>query len=359
MSWNTIMTGYFNNDDLEEGERFFEEIPQKNVFSWNGLIAGYASKGRFFQVLEAFKRMLAESSVCPSDATLVYALSACSRLGALGLGKWIHTYAESNGLKENVFIGNALIDMYSRGGSIDTAVAVFNGMGLKDLITWNSMIGGLATHGRGTDALYIFEQMRNNGETPDRITFIGVLSACSHMGLIDVGLSYFNSMTKDYSIVPEIEHYGCMVDLLARSGQLNEAVYFIRKMPIEADDVIWSTLLGACKTYGNVQLAELALEWLIKLEPKDPANYVMLSNIYGDTKRWADLARLKLVMRGTGIKKPPGCSLIEVDDSVTEFFSSDKRHPASANIYQVLNGLRVLLKSSWCGPELEELVEGN
>ncbi|KAF5206278.1 Pentatricopeptide repeat-containing protein [Thalictrum thalictroides] len=359
MSWNTILTGYVNNDDLEESERFFEEIPQKNVFSWNGLIAGYANKGRFFDVLRAFNKMLAESSVRPNDVTLVYVLSACSRLGALSLGKWVHVYAQSNGLKENTFVGNGLIDMYSKCGSIEIAVDIFNGMVSKDLITWNTMIGGLATHGRGTDALDVFHQMRNAAEKPDGITFVGVLCACSHMGLIEEGLSYFNLMTEGYSIIPQIEHYGCVVDLLARAGLLDEALDFIKKMPIEADSVIWSTLLGACKTYRKVQPAELALEWLIKLEPEDPANYLLLSNIYADARRWGDLARVKVAMRGTGIRKPPGCSLIEVNDNLIDFFSLDERHSDTEDIYKVLNGLSKLVKPLWLEPDLEEFVEEN
>ncbi|KAL5713550.1 hypothetical protein ACHQM5_015614 [Ranunculus cassubicifolius] len=357
MCWNTMLTGYVNNNDLEMGEKFFEQIPQKNVFSWNGLIAGYASKGSFSEVLRTFERMLVESDIRPNDVTLVYVLSACSRLGALALGKWVHIYVKNNALMGNVFVGNGLIDMYSKCGSIDAAVDVFNDMVSKDLITWNTMIGGLSTHGRGTDALKVFNQMMTIGEVPDGITFVGVISACSHMGLVEEGLSYFKLMTEDYSIVPEIEQYGCMVDLLARAGQLNEAVDFIRNMPIKTDAVIWSTLLGACRTYRNIQLAELALEQLVQLEPHDPANYLILSNIYGDTRRWDDLARLKIVMRDTTIKKPPGCSLIEVNDIPVEFVSLDKRCLGSDDIYNVLNGLREVLKLSWYEPDLEEFLQ--
>jgi pentatricopeptide repeat protein len=359
MSWNTVLNGYANNGDVEACERFFEEMPEKNVFSWNGLIGGYARNGHFFEVMETFKRMLNEDNVLPNDATLVNVVSACARLGALDLGKWVHAYAESNGYKGNLYVGNALIDMYAKCGIIESAVEVFRSMGTKDLITWNTIINGLATHGRGSDALNLFCQMKKAGETPDGITFIGILCACTHMGLVEDGFSYFQSMVDDYSIVPQIEHYGCMVDLLARAGLLDQAVEFVRKMPMEADAIIWAALLGSCRIYKNVELAELALERLIKLEPKNPAYFVMLSNIYGDLGRWKDVARLKVAMRDTGFKKFPGCSLIEVNDSVVEFYSLDERHPETQEIYRALRGLTKLLRSFGYLPDLMELGQGS
>lgn len=355
MSWNTVLNGYAKNGDIEACERLFEEIPERNVFSWNILVGGYARNGRFFDVLESFKSMLVEADVPPNDATLVTVLSSCARLGCLDLGKWVHVYAESIGYKGNVYIGNALIDMYAKCGIIENSVEVFKSMNTRDLITWNSIICGLAIHGRGTDALEMFLQMKNAGEKPDGITFIGILCACSHLGLVEDGLSYFRSMVDDYQIVPEIEHFGCVVDLLARAGLLDRAVNFVKKMPMKADAVIWAALLGACKIYKNIELAELALERLIELEPKNPANYVMLSNIYGDLGRWKDVARLKVAMRDTGFKKLPGCSLIEVNDSVVEFYSLDERHPEREEIYGALTGLTKLLRSSGYVPDLKEL----
>ncbi|KAK9276701.1 hypothetical protein L1049_006237 [Liquidambar formosana] len=352
MSWNTVLNGYANNADIEACEKLFEEMPTRNIFSWNGLIGGYARNGRFFEVLGAFKRMLVESEVLPNDATLVTVLSACARLGALDLGKWLHVYAHSNGLKGNVYVGNALIDMYAKCGVIENAMDVFKSMGTKDLISWNTIIGGLAIHGHGADALSLFSEMRNSKEKPDGVTFIGILCACTHMGLVEDGFSYFQLMVDNYSIVPQIEHYGCMVDLLARAGLLDRAVDFVREMPMEADAVIWAALLGACRSYKNVEVAELALERLIELEPKNPANYVMLSNIYGDAGRWEDEARLKVAMRDTGFRKLPGCSLVEVNDGVVEFYSLDERHPKSEKIYEALRGLTKLLRSSGYVPNL-------
>ncbi|KAF2317783.1 hypothetical protein GH714_041096 [Hevea brasiliensis] len=358
--WNTVITGYIEIGDMARARELFNRMPNKDVMSWNTILSGYANKGgyardgRFLEVLSSFKKMLVDGNVVPTDATLVTVLSACARLGAVDLGKWVHAYAESNGYKGNVYVENALVDMYAKCGILENAIDVFKGMHMKDVISWNTMIGGLAVHGRGADALRLFSQMKNAGEKPDGITFLGVLCACTHMGLIEDGFAYFQSMIDDYSIVPQIEHYGCMVDLLARAGLLVQAVDFVKKMPMEADAVIWAALLGACRVYKNVVLAELALEKLIKFEPKNPAN-VMLSNIYGDLGRWKDVARLKVAMRDTGFRKLPGCSLIEVNDGVFEFYSLDERLPESELIYGTLRGLTKLLRSSGYVPDYMEL----
>lgn len=355
ISWNTMLNGYSSNGDIDSCVALFEEMLERNVFSWNGLIGGYSRSGNHSQVLDTFRRMLIEGSVRPNDATLVTVLSACARLGALDLGKWIHVYSYDNGYRGNVFVGNALMDMYAKCGIVENAVDVFMRMESKDLISWNTIINCLAIHSRGMEALSMFQQMKHTNVKPDGVTFLGVLCACMHMGLVSDGFSYFQSMVDDYLIVPQIEHYGCMVDMLARAGLLAQAVDFVTKMPIKADAVIWTALLGACKIYKNVEVAELALERLIEIEPKNPSNYVTLSNIYGDLGRWKDMARLKLAMKETGFRKLPGCSSVEVGDGVVEFFSLDERHPEKDIIYDVLKGLIRLLKSHGYVPDLVKL----
>lgn len=358
MSWNTILSGYATNGDVESCEKLFKDMPQRNVFSWNGMIGGYARNGRFSEVLDSFKQMLIEADVLPNDATLVTVLSACSRLGALDMGKWVHMYADGIGLTRNQFVGNALIDMYAKCGNIESAIDVFNTLDRKDIITWNTIINGLAIHGHAVDALSLFDRMKNAGEKPDGVTFVGILAACTHMGLVQDGFSYFQSMVDCYSLVPQIEHYGCMVDLLGRAGLLDQAIDFVRKMPMKPDSVIWASLLGACRIYKNVDLAELALQQLIDLEPNNPANFVVLSNIYKDLGRWQDVARLKVAIRDTGFKKQPGCSVIEVNDNVVEFYSLDERHPDTEDIYRTLRGLTMLLRSYGYVPNLAEIGRG-
>ncbi|GAB2254715.1 hypothetical protein Droror1_Dr00022524 [Drosera rotundifolia] len=358
MSWNTMLSGYFENGDVVPGECLFEEMSVRNAFSWNALIGGYTHDGRFMDVLSAFKRMLAEADVCPNNATLVVVLSACARLGALDLGKWVHTYAESIGYKANVYIENALIDMYAKCGLIRDAFDVFRGMRKKDLVSWNTIISGLAMHGHAVDALDLFAEMKVAGVKPDGITFIGVLCACTHLGLVEDGLAYFESMA-DYSVALEIEHYGCMLDMYARAGMLKEAMNFVNKMPMKADGVIWASLLGACRVHKNVELAEVALEHLIELEPGNPSNYVMLSNVYGDAGKWDKLSRLKVAGRDTGSRKVTGCSLIEVNEKLSKFNSSDDRHPEKDGIYGCLKSLTCLIKSKAYEFDFLEMTQEN
>ncbi|CAN7058289.1 unnamed protein product, partial [Brassica oleracea var. botrytis] len=341
MSWNTVLEGYANSGDVEACERVFEEMPERNVFSWNGLIKGYTQSGRLDEVLDCFKRMVDEDKVVPNDATLTSVLSACAKLGAFEFGKRVHKHGEVLGYdKVNVNFMNALVDMYAKCGAIEMAMEVFNTMKRRDLISWNTVINGLASHGHGTEALGLFREMRICGVRPDKITFVGVLCACRHMGLVEDGLAYYNSMFTDYSITPQIEHCGCMVDLLSRAGLLTQAVEFINKMPVEADAVIWATLLGASKVYKKVEVGELALGELVKLEPRNPANFVMLSNIYGDLGRFDDAARLKVAMRDTGFKKEAGVSWIETDGGLVKFYSSGEKHRRTEELQRVLRELK-------------------
>ncbi|KAG5064644.1 hypothetical protein JHK85_005827 [Glycine max] len=329
MSWNTVLSGYANNGEVELFVKVFEEMPARNVYSWNGLIGGYVRNGLFKEALECFKRMLvlvegegkegSDGVVVPNDYTVVAVLSACSRLGDLEIGKWVHVYADSIGYKGNLFVGNALIDMYAKCGVIEKA--------LDPCHAWHA-----------ADALSLFEGMKRAGERPDGVTFVGILSACTHMGLVRNGFLHFQSMVDDYLIVPQIEHYGCMVDLLGRAGLINQAV-----------DIM----------YKNVEMAELALQRLIELEPNNPGNFVMLSNIYKDLGRSQDVARLKVAMRDTGFRKVPGCSVIGCNDSVVEFYSLDERHPETDSIYRALQGLTILLRSHGYVPNLVDVAHAN
>lgn len=372
MAWNTVLLGYAGADGslLEECERFFEEMPdeKKNSFSWNVLIGVYSRHGQFASVLSAFTQMLFHAScsraVEPNDATLAVVLSACSKLGALGWGRGIHSYATKrhHGLLTSSCVGNGLIDVYAKCGCIEDAISVFHNMeGMRDVISWNSIIGGLAAHGRGIEALETFEQMEDEEKcTPDGITFVGVISACVHsVGFVDRGLTYFRSMVEEYMIDPWIEHYGCVVALLVRAGLVDKALGFVKRMSMsmEPDCVIWSTLLGACQQQLDEHrhehdqqmqmliIAELAMSRLVRLEPEDVTHYVMLSKVYGACRRWAAVARLKQVVnRMCSLQnKRPGRSWVRVDShsssQLVEFCSSDTRHSRTIEIYETLKGL--------------------
>ncbi|CAN6465432.1 unnamed protein product [Victoria cruziana] len=350
ISWNSLLIGHANHGDLVSCLKVFEEMPERNLFSWNGMLSAYANSNRFQDVLNLFRQML-ESKVQPNDASLVIVLSACARLGALDTGKWVHSYSNNNGYKNNLYVGNGLVDMYAKCGSVETAIRIFDEMPQRDVISWNAMIGGLAMHGQGVEALGFFEKMLKSREIPDYVTFIGVLSACTHNGLVDEGRQYFHVMSNGYRIEPTIEHCGCMVDLLGRAGLLSDAVDFIRRMTIEADAIIWSSLLGACRIYGNVRLAEYCIEKLIELEPSNAAHYVLMSNIYGAADSWENFAEVKLTMKERHIRKKPGRSSVELNNFVYDFYSSDDR-PLMSEVYDVLKGLTEVLKSAGYEPSI-------
>ncbi|XP_021723895.1 pentatricopeptide repeat-containing protein At1g08070, chloroplastic-like [Chenopodium quinoa] len=350
MMWNTMLNGYANSGNVDACEELFEVMPKRNVFSWNGLIGVYANHGCFVEVLTTFNRMLSEAEVLPNHVTLATVLSACARLGALDLGMWVHVYAQRIGYKEHVSVENALMDMYAKCGRIEIAKAVFNGLVKRDLVSWNTIIGGLAMHGHASDALALFHEMKNAGVQPDGVTFVGVLCACTHIGYIDEGLAYFQSLA-DYSLSPQIEHYGCLVDLYSRSGHLIEALNLVKMMPMKADSVIWSCLLGASRVYKNMEIAKLALEHLIELEPRNPSNYLTSSNIYGDAGKWDYVSELKVAMRDTRFQKKPGYSMIEIHDKAVEFYSSDHRHPEMVEIYVCLRNLSKIIQSLGFQPE--------
>jgi len=281
----------------------------------------------------------------PDDVTLVGVLNSCANLGVLELGKWVHAYIDKNWIKADGYIGNALVDMYAKCGSIDQAFRVFQGMKNRDVYSYTAIIVGLAMHGEAEKALSIFSKMPSVGIEPDEVTFIGVLSACSHAGLVAEGQKYFEEMSRVYNLIPQTEHYGCMVDLLGRAGLINEAEEFIKNMPIEPDAFVWGALLGACRIHGKVELGESVMRKLLEVEPERDGAYILMSNIYSSSNKWRDALKLRKAMKGKNMKKTPGCSSIELDGVVHEFRKGDKSHPKSKEIYKLLEDIMSQLKN--------------
>ncbi|KAF3946703.1 hypothetical protein CMV_027059 [Castanea mollissima] len=229
--------------------------------------------------------------------------------------------------------------MYAKCARLDKAYSVFDGMARRDVVSWNAMLQGLAMHGHGEKALQLFSRMNEEGFVPDKVTFISVLCACSHAGFVEEGLQYFYTMERDYGIIPEVEHYGCVIDLLGRGGRLKEAFRLVQSMPTESNAIIWGTLLGACRMHSAVDLAGEIVDHLVKLEPSDVGNFSMLSNIYAAAGDWDSVSNVRLHMRSIGIQKPSGSSSIEVDEEVHEFTVFDKSHPKSDEIYEMIDRL--------------------
>ncbi|KAH9287824.1 hypothetical protein KI387_031941 [Taxus chinensis] len=313
---------YAKCGSVDFAELAFETMPYRNVVSWNGLIAGYGQNGYDIQLLEAFHQMQ-QDSLKPNWITFASVLPACTRLSALQQGKEIHDYILRNGFESVVLVGNALINMYAKCGSIEFAQRVFDKMPRRDVVSWSTIIAGYGMHGYGEDALKVFYQMQRAGLDPDHITFVGVLSACSHARLLDEGLQYFDIMKKTYSIAPRVEHYACIVDLLGRSGRLLDAYDLIQNIPFDCGPVVWGGLLGACRVHCEVELGECVAKVLFDLEPTNAGNYVLLSNIYADAGRWHDVARVRTMMKDKGIKMRPGCSWIELKHRVHAFHAED------------------------------------
>ncbi|KAG6467025.1 pentatricopeptide repeat-containing protein At1g08070, chloroplastic-like [Zingiber officinale] len=312
---------------VDEARSVFEQIPEKDLVAWNAMIAAYAQNQRPVEAIELFKLMQGCSlqvGVMPDSVTMISLINCCAQIGILSLGEWIHAYIRRNGIECNTILSTALIDMYANCGDIDRSQHLFSDMPEKDLATWNAMIKGLAIHGRGLEALELFSSMENHGPVPNEVTFIGLLTACSHGGLIAEGLKLLELLQKRYGLVPCIEHYGSVVDLLGRAGKLSEAYELIENMPIKPDVVVWSSLLSACQSYRNVELAEKAAQKVIELDPGNDSHYVLLSNVYASRGKWTEAAQVRALMKACRVQKKPGCSAVELDGVVHEFEASDQ-----------------------------------
>jgi pentatricopeptide repeat protein len=278
-------------------------------------------------------------------------LPACAGLALLQQGKEIHDYIVRRGVDNSIPVWNALIDMYAKCGCINNARGIFDKMPERDVVSWTAMITGYGIHGHGKNALALFSQMQQTGIKPNRITFTCVLSACSHAGLVDEGLDYFYCMSRDHQMKPSMEQYACMVDLLGRAGRLNEAQKFIDKMPFQPNACLWGALLSASRIHSNIQVGEYAAEQLYELEPENAGNYVLMSKIYAAVGRWDDVSKVRKIMEELGLKKPPGCSWIEVKNRVHAFVQGERLHPQIKEIYAKLDSLAGEIKKAGYVPD--------
>lgn len=354
ISWTTIVKGFANSGQVDLARNYFDEMPERDYISWTAIIDGYLQVNRFKEALELFRQMQT-SYVKPDEYTMVSILTACAHLGALELGEWIKTYIDKNKIKNDTFVRNALIDMYFKCGNAEKALRVFDAMLQRDKFTWTAVIVGLATNGHGREALGMFSQMVESLVTPDQITFIGVLCACTHSGMVDEGRKFFASMITQHGIEPNVMHYGCMVDLLGRAGHLIEAFEVIQNMPMKPNSVVWGALLGACRMHKDAELAEMAAKKMLELEQDNEAVYVLLCNIYAACNKWENLREVRQMMMNRGIKKTPGCSLIELNGIVHEFVAGDRSHPQSEKIYSKLDEMIKDLKFAGYSPDTSEV----
>lgn len=333
---SSLIDSYSKMGELQNALSVFDEMVTGDLVVWNSIIGGFAQNSDGDEALYLFKRM--KRAGFPShQATLTSILRACTGLSLLELGRQIHVHVLK--FDQDLILNNALLDMYCKCGSVINANTVFSRMLEKDVISWSTMIAGLAQNGFSKEALSLFESMKVSGAKPNYVTIVGVLFACSHAGLVEDGWNHFRSMKQHFGIVPGREHYGCIIDLLGRAGKLDQAVRLIREMEGEPDAVTWRTLLGACRVHQHADLAIYAAKKILELDLHDSGTYILLSNIYAKSQRWEEAEEIRKIMRIRGIKKEPGCSWIEVNKQIHAFIIGDNSNPEMGKITRYLNQL--------------------
>ncbi|XP_059649390.1 pentatricopeptide repeat-containing protein At3g12770-like [Cornus florida] len=336
---------------LKQAAGVFNRMKEKNVITWTAMLVGLAQNGHAEDALKLFHQMQ-EEGVAANSVTLVSLVHSCAHLGSLKKGRSIHALLIRHDFDFDVVNMTSLIDMYAKCGKIKYAEMVFRiGSNFKDVILWNSMITGYGIHGHGHQAISMYRRMIKEGIEPNQTTFVSLLAACSHSGLVEEGEILFNNMEKDHNCVPNEKHYACFVDLLSRAGRLEEAEALTRKMPFELGSAVLEALLNGCRTHKNINLGVETADRLLCLDATNPGTYVVLSNIYAEVKRWDAVDYVRDLMRKRGLKKTPGYSWIEVGNQVHTFFAGDDSHPNWIEIYQFLETLRLEVEGSGYEPD--------
>ncbi|KAJ8767425.1 hypothetical protein K2173_017469 [Erythroxylum novogranatense] len=338
---NVIITMYSKFQLIEEAEKIFRRIEKLDLISWNTFIATCSHCNHPEKALINFKEMTNGHGVKPDDFTFTSALAACAALASLRHGKQIHCFLIRTRVIQDVGVGNALINMYAKCGCIKNADTVFSNMLNSNLVSWNTMIAGFGNHGLGRRAIDLFKKMKKLGVKPDSITFIGLLTACNHAGLVDEGQYYFDSMEETYGVSPNMEHFSCLIDLLGRAGRLHKAVDYMKNLPFGHDPVVLGSLLSASRLHGDVVMGEYLAKLLLKLQPSTTSPYVLLSNLYASDEMWDYVAEARKMLKGSGLKKEPAHSLIEVRGAFEKFTMGDLSH----SMVEEINGMLKTL--SW------------
>ncbi|CAO2842354.1 unnamed protein product [Amaranthus hypochondriacus] len=355
---NALITMYACSEDHRHARIVFQLMEEKDIISWNSIISGFAHFGKFEEASFLFNEML----LCgfkPNHVTIASILPLCARIGNLRLGKEFHCYIlKHQSLREHLVLWNSLVEMYARAAKLSEAKTIFKSLTSKDVVTYTSLINSYGVLGEGEIALKLFEEMQSSGIKPDHITFVAVLTACSHSGLVIKGQFFFDKMWSVYGIDPHLEHYACMVDLYGRAGLLKKAIEIIRRMPFEPSADMWATLIGACQIHRNTDIGEWAAEKLLALRPRNPGYYVLIANMYAAAGCWDKLARVRTLMRDIGLVKPPGCAWVDIGSGFEPFLVGDSSIEVSSEIYFLLEGLIEHLKDAGHIAELVTDLDG-
>ncbi|CAI9106808.1 OLC1v1006034C1 [Oldenlandia corymbosa var. corymbosa] len=324
LAWTTLVSGYAKWGDMESARALFDKMPERNPVSWTSVVSGYARNNMGYEALELFTEMM-RRHIKTDQFTFSSSLCACASIASLKHGKQIHAHLIRIGFKPNPIVVSSLVDMYSKCGCLELAKRVFDVVDDKqDVILWNTIISAFAQHGSGDKSIGLFTEMVEAGIRPDRVTFLVLLSACSHSGLVNEGLSFLKSMNHDYNVAPDREHYACLIDMLGRAGRFDEAVGQLRNMPCKPDDRVWNALIGACMIQGNSDLGRIAAKHILELDPQSPTLYVLLSSINATLGKWESVSKLRQLMNERQIRKEQALSWLEIDHNLHQITVSDQ-----------------------------------
>ncbi|KAK7262976.1 hypothetical protein RJT34_30559 [Clitoria ternatea] len=340
---------------VQSAETVFRKMACKNIVSWTAMLVGYGQNGCSEEAVKIFCEMQ-KYGIEPDDFTLGSVISSCANLASLEEGAQFHGRALVSGLISYVTVSNALVTLYGKCGSIEDSHKLFSEMGFRDEVSWTALVSGYAQFGKANETIRLFESMLAHGFKPDKVTFIGVLSACSRAGLVEKGNQIFESMIKEHRIIPIHDHYTCMIDLFSRAGKFEEARNFINKMPFSPDAIGWASLLSSCRFYGNMEIGKWAAEFLLKLEPHNTASYILLSSIYAAKGKWEEVAKLRKGMRDKGLRKEPGCSWIKYKNQVHIFSADDRSNAFSDQIYSELEKLNYKMVQEGYVPDMSSIL---
>uniref|UniRef100_A0A7N0VH88 DYW domain-containing protein n=1 Tax=Kalanchoe fedtschenkoi TaxID=63787 RepID=A0A7N0VH88_KALFE len=353
--WSSLSDLYGKCGSLEQARYIFNKALGKDVVSWTAMIDRYFGEGRREEGYQLFSNLM-ESRVKPNDFTFAGVLNACAGHAAEDIGKQVHGYMMRVGFDLSSFAASALVHMYSKCGNMTNAKRVLHETKWLDLVSWTSLINGYAQNGQPEEALQSFELLLETGIRPDHVTFVAVLSACTHAGLVDKGLEYFESIKEKYGLTYTGDHYACVLDMLARSGRFKEAEDIINKIPMKPNKFLWASVLGGCRIHGNIDLAARAAEALFEIEPENPATYITLANIYATAGKWGEVSNIRKIMQDRGLTKKPGMSWIKIKREVHVFLIGDTSHPMFKEICDYLGELSKKMREEGYVPDTKAVL---
>lgn len=351
----SMIKWYSRVGQIERARGVFDQLDEKDLVCWSAMISGYVNSGQPQIAIDLFKKIQA-IGLKPDRVTILGVISACANLGVLSETDPVRLYADKHGFRASLPVNNALVDMYAKCGSLEKAIEVFENMTQKNVLSWTAMIGAHAIHGDAHGALRMFRQMKDRNFEPNEVTFIWVLYACSHAGLVKEGREMFISMIEEHNLVPQPEHYGCMVDLFGRSNLMRDALEFIEAMPMAPNTVIWGSLMSACRFHGLSELGKLVAEQLLEIDPNHDGAHILLSNIYAKQGKFQQVGELRNCMRVCGIRKERAYSRIECNNYVHEFLVGDRNHKEVERIYTKLDEVVDELKMAGYSPDSSDVL---